>query len=43
MQGTPTLLLIDRNGRLRCQEFGRVDDLSLGVWIGRLLAESTAA
>jgi len=43
MQGTPTLMLIDRNGHRRWQEFGLIDDLSLGVWIGRLLAESTAA
>ncbi|MBI4754340.1 MAG: redoxin domain-containing protein [Betaproteobacteria bacterium] len=37
MQGTPTLILIDPAGRLRLQEFGRIDDLHLGVLIGRLL------
>lgn len=39
MQGTPTLLLIDRAGRLRLQHFGTVDDLRLGAQLGRLLAE----
>lgn len=39
MQGTPTLVLIDRAGRRRLQEFGRIDDLRLGMLLGRLLAE----
>lgn len=39
MQGTPTLMLIDRAGRLRVHDFGRVEDLRLGVLLGRLLAE----
>lgn len=39
MQGTPTTLLIDRQGRLRLHEFGTVDDLALGVHLGLLLAE----
>lgn len=39
MQGTPTLLLIDRQGRLRRQRFGLVDDLRLGAEIATLLAE----
>lgn len=39
MQGTPTLILFDRTGTLRLHEFGRVDDLALGVMLGRLLAE----
>jgi len=39
MGGTPTLILIDRLGRIRVQELGQVDDMRLGVWIGRLLAE----
>lgn len=38
MRGTPTLVLIDRQGRLRLQEFGRVDDLALGAEIMRLVA-----
>ena len=39
MQGTPTLILIDGEGRLRQQHFGVLDDLVLGAGIGRLLAE----
>ncbi len=39
MQGTPTLMLIDRRGRLRRQQFGLVDDLRLGAEIATLLAE----
>ena len=38
MQGTPTVLLIDGEGRLRSQGFGHVDDLRLGAAIGSLLA-----
>ncbi len=43
MQGTPTLVLIDRFGRLRMQHFGVVADLLVGTEIGRLLAEGDAA
>lgn len=39
-QGTPSLLLIDRYGRIRHHGFGRADDLELGVMIGRLLSEN---
>lgn len=39
MQGTPTLVLIDRQGRVRQHAFGHVPDLALGVAIGTLLAE----
>jgi peroxiredoxin len=39
MQGTPTLMLIDRAGKLRLHEFGRMDDLRLGMMLGQLLAE----
>jgi len=39
MQGTPTLLLIDRTGRLRRQAFGHVPDLMLGAEIMALIAE----
>lgn len=39
MQGTPTLILIDRQGRLRLQQFGRLDDLAVGAEIMRLVAE----
>lgn len=42
MQGTPSLLLIDRLGRLRSHQFGRPDDLRVGAALGRLLGETEA-
>lgn len=39
MQGTPTLLLIDRAGRLRRQAFGHVPDLRLGAELMALAIE----
>lgn len=39
LQGTPTLLLIDRSGRIRRQYFGQVDDLTVGAEVMRLLCE----
>ena len=42
LQGTPSLMLIDRAGRLRLQEFGHIPDLVLGNAIGQLLAEPSA-
>lgn len=41
MRGTPSLMLIDRAGRLRLHEFGRMNDLHLGMAIGRLLMEDS--
>jgi hypothetical protein len=38
-QGTPSLALIDKNGYLRIQKFGRLEDLKLGTMIGQLLSE----
>ena len=40
MQGTPTTILIDREGRLRLMRFGHVDDLLLGASIATLLGEA---
>ncbi len=40
MQGTPTLVLIDRQGRRRLQAFSHVPDLRLGAALAKLLAES---
>lgn len=40
MRGTPTLLLIDKQGRLRRQFFGQVEDLVLGAEIAVLLGEA---
>lgn len=39
MQGTPTLVLVDRQGRRRAQHFGHVPDLRLGAEIMALIAE----
>ena len=39
MRGTPTLVLIDAEGRRRAQYFGTHDELLLGAEIGALLAE----
>lgn len=39
MQGTPTTLLIDRNGYLRLHQFGHVDDMRLGAMIASLIGE----
>jgi len=38
-QGTPSLILIDRNSRLRAHHFGHVSDLIIGAKLGELLAE----
>lgn len=43
MQGTPTLVLIDRQGRRRAQHFGQVSDLRLGAEIQTLIDESGRA
>jgi hypothetical protein len=40
MRGTPTLLLIDAQGRLRHQHFGQVGDLVLGAQIATLVHEA---
>lgn len=42
MEGTPTLILIDRNGNRRFQHLGHVDDLALGHMLGTLMAEPAA-
>jgi peroxiredoxin len=39
LQGTPSLLLIDRAGHLRLHAFGAADDLLVGAAIATLLAE----
>jgi peroxiredoxin len=38
-EGTPTLVLIDREGRIRKQSLGAVDDMAIGGEIGLLLGE----
>ena len=39
LQGTPSLLLFDRYGRLRANHFGTVADMTVGAEISTLLAE----
>lgn len=39
MRGTPTLILLDRQGRIRLHHFGRLDDLRVGAAISALRAE----
>ncbi len=43
MQGTPSLIVIDREGRIRQHSFGRADPLALGVLLGLLVAEDNVA
>lgn len=43
MQGTPTLIIIDKNGFLRVNHFGRMSDLQAGSIIGGLLEEESAS
>lgn len=42
LEGTPTLLIFDRQGRLRAQHFGTVSDLGLGAQIMALVTEKEA-
>ncbi|QAY78849.1 TlpA disulfide reductase family protein [Sphingosinicella sp. BN140058] len=42
LQGTPTTILIDRDGRLRRQTFGHLSDLQLGAEIMALIGEGAA-
>ncbi|MGE7198450.1 peroxiredoxin family protein [Brevundimonas naejangsanensis] len=39
LQGTPSLVLVDRQGRLRARHFGPVSDMRLGAEIMALLLE----
>lgn len=43
LSGTPSLVLIDRIGRVRLNHFGHMDDMQVGALIGQLLAESHTA
>lgn len=42
LQGTPSTVLIDKQGRLRFSHFGLLDDMALGAAIGQLAAEESA-
>lgn len=43
LQGTPSVVLIDRRGRIRLSRFGVIDDMALGAAIGQLAAEEAPA
>lgn len=43
MRGTPSLLLIDRAGRLRAHHFGQIPEMQVGASIATLLAEPGGA
>jgi hypothetical protein len=42
MRGTPSMVLIDRDGNVRGHHFGAVDDMALAVAVTRLLDASPA-
>ena len=39
MRGTPSLILLDKKGRIRLHHFGRMDDMRVGSMIAGLLSE----
>jgi len=39
LKGTPSIVLIDKQGRIRLNHFGHLHDLQLGSLVGRLLTE----
>ena len=39
LRGTPSLIVIDRNGCIRLNHFGQVDDLFVGAVLGQLIAQ----
>lgn len=43
LQGTPTHIVLDRDGLVRGHHFGSVDDLVLGALLGRLIAGNAGA
>lgn len=42
LRGTPSLILIDRAGRIRLNAFGHVDELAVGAALARLIDEPAA-
>lgn len=41
MEGTPTLVIIDKQGRIRLNHLGRLGNLEVGNFIGGLLSENS--
>jgi len=42
LQGTPSLVLLDRDGHMRLSHFGRIDDIAVGAAVGRLLEQQNS-
>ena len=40
LQGTPSLVVLDRAGRVRLNKFGQIDDMVLGATVAQLLVMS---
>jgi hypothetical protein len=40
-QGTPSTVLIDRDGAIAYQGFGQEDDIALGLRLGMLLSQAS--
>lgn len=43
LRGTPSVIVLDRRGRIRLNHFGHLDDMALGALMGQLLAEPAGA
>ena len=43
VRGTPSQMVLDRDGRVALHHLGPIDDLTLGVTLGRLLARGVGA
>lgn len=43
LRGTPSCIVLDREGRVRLHHFGRMDDLALGALLGGLIADHRGA
>jgi len=43
LRGTPSCIVLDRQGLLRLHHFGQMDDLALGALLGGLIAEQQGA
>ena len=41
MRGTPTLIVLDKEGKIRLNHFGRLSDMQVGSFIGGLLSEES--
>ena len=39
LRGTPSLVVLDRQGRVRLHHFGNIDDLQLGALLGELVGD----